>query len=853
MKPLAKHLILLLILVILALSSFSCGDDDDDDDDDDVPVDDDDDDDTGDDDDDDDDDDDNDDDVTPPTTEGFVYVPNGTFTMGSPTGEIGRRDNEATHQVTLTRDIEMMAHEVTQEQYENLMDANPAYFPRIGTDLTRPVETVSWFDALAYANELSEASGYAACYALTDIVCADETAGDTDNYCKDNGGIFDASVDLNGVDSVYACEGFRLPTESEWEYAARAGTTTALPSGDVTNPACMPLDPNLDAIGWYCANAEKETHPVGEKSPNDWGLYDMSGNVFEWTGDWYAHDYPGDVSDPKGPADGWFRITRGGSVRFEGAGRCRSAFRAAYHPGFHEWYIGFRLVRTLPGMPGKSFVAPRPPASAGPVDQKPKDLPDGLPFVYTRPDVGTPLTQNEIDDFTKKITGLWKDVDYFGWLTWTGHGMHASNPDGFDDFKMYWQDTRAIKSGSLVTFEHYGGADNIMIRTPKIINNAGALYLMTGDPKIAYLVEQYCKGLVAMFRGMLWDEQDPEDFITARATFTTDHTYTEDGRQTAVTYGPAKVYKEDWNAHTIPNPNNPYWGDMWVRNMRSKDDVPHIFRSIPMLMRLVDEGQDTSVVDAAALTLDYLLGFAKDITDSGFHIRTKDMYGNPYIPREDNGLIKDLASFVLYQPILSNAECNNSLAAALIAYGDPLGIDCGKGIGYLYEAVATWGHHFNYDIIRYFHVATVTNALMVGQNDIAKKLLKGLAKRADFMMYNDQLEAAHPDWNADASSFLLISATAGLPLTSDEARQIVEQYANAADHYVTWPNWDLWDASVPDGTYDYKPGRTGAYGTVVRPEELVYLVEYCYSPFRNEDGADLINCDIVADPDQWGE
>ena len=127
-------------------------------------------------------------------------------------------------------------------------------------------------------------------------------------------------------------ERYRLPTEAEWEYAARAGT-----SGDRYG--------NLDAIAWYGDNSGSRTHPVGRKAPNAWGLHDMLGNVWEWTQDWYG-DYPGgSVTDPQGPASGSERVFRGGS--WGGFARyCRASFRGYDSPGFRAGYLGFRLLRT---------------------------------------------------------------------------------------------------------------------------------------------------------------------------------------------------------------------------------------------------------------------------------------------------------------------------------------------------------------------------------------------------------------------------------------------------------------------------------------------------------------------------
>jgi formylglycine-generating enzyme required for sulfatase activity len=130
---------------------------------------------------------------------------------------------------------------------------------------------------------------------------------------------------------------YRLPTEAEWEYAARAGTTTRFCSG---NSAA-----NLSEVGWYEGNSEAKTHPVGQKAPNAWGLYDMHGNVWEWVNDWRG-DYSADsVTDPEGPSSGLFRMNRGGSWDIIDWG-CRSAIRSYYDPGIRDNYLGFRLAKT---------------------------------------------------------------------------------------------------------------------------------------------------------------------------------------------------------------------------------------------------------------------------------------------------------------------------------------------------------------------------------------------------------------------------------------------------------------------------------------------------------------------------
>ena len=133
--------------------------------------------------------------------------------------------------------------------------------------------------------------------------------------------------------------------DAEWEYAYRAGTTTAFYNGDITDYS---NDPKLDLIGWYYFNSGYTTHPAAQKDPNDWGLYDMAGNVWEWTWDWYGGAYPSNgVTDPTGPGSGSYRVARGGSWSND-AVNVRAAFRVSTNPDGRARGLGFRLARTAP-------------------------------------------------------------------------------------------------------------------------------------------------------------------------------------------------------------------------------------------------------------------------------------------------------------------------------------------------------------------------------------------------------------------------------------------------------------------------------------------------------------------------
>ncbi|MBN1824962.1 MAG: SUMF1/EgtB/PvdO family nonheme iron enzyme [Candidatus Eisenbacteria bacterium] len=241
---------------------------------------------------------------------GVGYV----FTMGSPAGESGRDGDEALHSVALSASVEYADHEVSQAEYAAVMDTNPSVF--VGDDL--PVENVSWFDAVLYCNALSLLEGLTPAYTV---------AGETVTWDRN-------------------ADGWRLPTEAEWERACRAGTATAFAAGGIVEEGCG-FEPVLDGAGWYCGNAEATTHALKGKDPNDWDLYDMHGNVWEWCWDWYVEDLgSGFAVDPRGPDSGSQKVIRGGSW-YDFARESRSASRAPYWPNSKDDTIGFRVVRTL--------------------------------------------------------------------------------------------------------------------------------------------------------------------------------------------------------------------------------------------------------------------------------------------------------------------------------------------------------------------------------------------------------------------------------------------------------------------------------------------------------------------------
>ena len=268
----------------------------------------------------------------------LVLVREGEYALGSPATERERLPDEPPRRVTITRPFYLGAFEVTQDEYAKVMDRRPSAFAAdaeaaervVGMATGRhPVENVSWYDAVEFCNRLGERDGFAPAFRLDGAVR------------RADGSLERAEVTLLGGD------GYRLPTEAEWECACRAGTTTPFHYGAVTrreDANCKPVT----VEGLYGAvqpwRELGRTAAAGSYPANAWGLHEMHGNVAEWCWDWYG-EQPGPGADPTGPPRGTHKVVRGGSWLITGA-RCRSASRFADAPADRSYDTGFRVART---------------------------------------------------------------------------------------------------------------------------------------------------------------------------------------------------------------------------------------------------------------------------------------------------------------------------------------------------------------------------------------------------------------------------------------------------------------------------------------------------------------------------
>ena len=258
----------------------------------------------------------------------MVKISYGEYEMGSDENEWGHEVDEEKHLVTISGSFLMSLKEITQDQWKDVFENNPSNNKSCGGDC--PVEMTNWWEAITFVNKLSEQSNIETCYELKGCK---GTLG-IDYACK--------SVELRSL----SCRGYRLPTEAEWEYAARAGSKGIFSTGECLNDEQANYDARYNRMGCKKGIYRKRTIEAGKLAKNRWSIYDMYGNVWEWVWDWKSDYSTQPVVDPVGPKKGKTKVVRGcgwGSI----SKYCRSANRGEMSPGARSSSLGFRIVKSM--------------------------------------------------------------------------------------------------------------------------------------------------------------------------------------------------------------------------------------------------------------------------------------------------------------------------------------------------------------------------------------------------------------------------------------------------------------------------------------------------------------------------
>lgn len=466
-------------------------------------------------------------------------------------------------------------------------------------------------------------------------------------------------------------------------------------------------------------------------------------------------------------------------------------------------------------------------ADAGPLDGPPPSI---LPVTYQRPDVGTPLTQAELQTATDELIALLKDTRYFDFVDERVHGWPKTDPNGGYWWGTFWSGVTVTKSGGTVTYKHSNdGTDNAGIYTSPYLESACWAHLLWGEAKTAELVRRIARGMIGWILAMQRTSADTTPTLLARAFYPPPVTSNEGGRSLFIDTSASRPGVDGATSVYLHHPNNPTLGDIYVKNKRSKDDIGHMLRAIAQIQACTPRFDAAASADIAQLEALYA-SWATDVDGRGFVIPTR---------QPDGTVVEPSDQLAHYTP---GVECVGTAAVRLAHAKDTGNIDCGTGFSGL--EVTAWPFLKNdaRQIQRSHHAAAVVEAHRQLDTTAGLALLQGLGDRVgkdfDFASAPSPPSGFEP---MDAVGFMAYAASVGVPLRSNEIRLI---HAKLHDAYVgmrapeNGPTFDTFDASVPDGTYSFDPPTAGMFH-----RDVGLLLGSCASPYRNSAGRALLDCD----------
>lgn len=468
-----------------------------------------------------------------------------------------------------------------------------------------------------------------------------------------------------------------------------------------------------------------------------------------------------------------------------------------------------------------------PDAASGPP-------PSVLPFTYERDDVGVALTQAELEAATDELIAILTDTRYFEVVDDRVHGWPETDPGGKYWYGTWWSGITVTKAGGKVTYLHSNdGADNNGLRTAPLLEGACFAYLMWNQGAHAHLMRKMVRGYSSWAMAMVRYAGDPVPTMLTRASYPASVQSLEGGRDLFIDYSQNHPGIDNGACEYVHLPDNPTWGDIWVKNKRSKDDIGHMVRSIGQITACepLIAGDDLSDL----LTMRELYAsWSRTVEDAAWSIATWDKNAQYWIP--------PLSETLAHYTTLGNVECPAVLSLRLLGRDNPGSLDCGSGISDTEKLTSSVINPSAKQILRTSHEAAVNMALFKGANGVALTLLQGLAERVETDL--DAALSSNPPENAnpkDVAGMLLYAANAGVPLTSREVRFLHQRLHEA---YLTYRNpaatntYHVYDPATPDGTYPYEPGGEG-----LEYVDLGALLGSCASHYRNPAGRPVFDCD----------
>ena len=468
------------------------------------------------------------------------------------------------------------------------------------------------------------------------------------------------------------------------------------------------------------------------------------------------------------------------------------------------------------------------------------DLPPADAYVgFTRPEAGEPVDDAEIAEVTVLYLDLLRQTRWFTVTDERVHGWPQSDAEGRYWYGTWWSGVRVLKENGHVRYLHSpDGADNNGMRSGPLLVGAVFAERLWGHHQ--GLVRKLVRGFTSW--GLVMERSDGVDVtpMLARAAYPASITSTDDGREIRIDYdlNHPGVIEGRYDPNDPPpslyvhNPVSPHWGDVWLKNKRSKDDVGHMYLGLAFAETLAADGGADLVADLDQARTLYA-AWARRVEDDGWRVATVGEDWQVYWPDED------LAFFVQ----VGKAECKGMLATRLYGRGDGGTLDCGEGLSIFDEQWAL-KNDVN-QIERSFHEAAAALADLRGQPELALAMRRGLATRLDKVMDGvDQPERPFGlSGNEDLAELVSMSANVGVPLTWRDVRFLHQRVRDAHASYLAAPDnpvYRVFDAATPDGEYAYEPGGQGLFWRY-----LPALLGACASPLWNPSSKPLLDCEAV--------
>jgi hypothetical protein len=462
--------------------------------------------------------------------------------------------------------------------------------------------------------------------------------------------------------------------------------------------------------------------------------------------------------------------------------------------------------------------------------------PDSLPFEYVRPERGEPVEADELARVTDRYLELLDETRYFESVDERVHGWPESASGGYW-YGSWWSGVQIVRENGEVTFLHGAdGADNNGLRSAPLLEGACYAQLLWRDEASARVARKIVRGFVAWMLAMQrtasdaeWTREKP---LLTRAFYPPPVAGEEQGRRYLVDTSLNRPGLDNGATEYVHLPDNPTYGDIWVKNKRSKDDIGHMLLAIGQLAACDGALGGATDADVAEMRALYA-AWARRVEDDGWRIATWDQDGELWLPDDD--LARYIQAF--------QTECDHMLATRLVGRADPGALDCGNGVNGLEEVVIAANDNEPH-IFNSFHEAVVVHALLTGHTAIAEAHLPALAARIEETI--DRVEAGDPPnffSDQDFAELVVESATVGVPLTWREVRWVHEQIEEAATAHAAAelaPAYRVFDPATPDGSYVYDP-----FGPGIEFRNIGTLLGTCVARFRNPASKPLLDCDRV--------